>query len=67
MSTQHTASVELRNTLSNEHVKSMTKLWQQNSTLTPQQAQNNYLLLDQDRNPFYTLAAIAEGWEPLNA
>ena len=58
MSNQHTASEELRDTLSDEHIKSLTRLWQQNSTLTPQRAQNNYLLLDQDKNPLYTLAAI---------
>ena len=67
MSTQHTASEELRNTLSDEHVKSLTKLWQQNSTLTPQRAQNNYLLLDQDRNPLYTLAAIERELAKLKA
>jgi hypothetical protein len=67
MSIQHDAPDQLRNTLSDEHVAALKNLWQKNSTLTPTRAQNHYSLLDQQKNPLYTLEAIQQELDKLQA
>jgi hypothetical protein len=64
MSIQHD---QLRNTLSDEHVAALKNLWQKNSTLTPTRAQNHYSLLDQPKKPLYTLEAIQQELDKLQA
>ncbi len=67
MASQHGSPRVLLNTVSEEHVDAIAKLWQKSTAMSPLRIKNYRAVLDEYNNKLYTLDAIQHVLDSLNA
>ena len=67
MANQDDTPSALRNTVSEQDLESIEKLWRANVVITPQRVQQHYSLLDKQDKVQYSVAAIQQALDRLNA